>query len=83
MGCRILGDPARLLDVWPDLGQSRIVTEFGWSPLIENAFDNNRALISPELAYSRPLTTTSVLNGADRYPVIPGLLVMHVRRGWF
>lgn len=69
--------------MWPELRTSKVITEFGWSPLIELAFDNNRKTISPGLEFEDALTTSLVISGAERYPVIPGLLVMHIRRGDF
>lgn len=66
----------RLLDVMPDFFRSPIVTEFRWSPLIENILRQNFALLSPH-GLSQPSTDD------DPYPVIDGLLAMHIRRGDF
>ncbi|KZT02025.1 uncharacterized protein LAESUDRAFT_745160 [Laetiporus sulphureus 93-53] len=80
----ILGDPNRLLDAWPSFSASPILTEIGWSPLIELAFDENRELILPSstqypLLSSTPFTHTN----AQRYRILPGLLVLHARHGDF
>jgi len=49
---------------------------FGWSPLVEDAFTANQRLfsLSPRIPPSTPEL---------RYPPIPGLLALHVRRGDF
>jgi hypothetical protein len=66
----------RLLDVIPDFLKSPIVTEFRWSPLIEGILRQNFEHFAPNgLPYS-PSDTYP-------YPVIEGLLVMHIRRGDF
>lgn len=66
----------RLLDVVPDLFKSPVVTEFRWSPLIEGILRQNFEHFAPDgLPYS-----TSENNP---YPIIEGLLVMHLRRGDF
>ena len=52
-----------------------MVTEFRWSSLIIDGFDRNRKLFAPD-----GLTTST---SKDPYPVIPGLLALHIRRGDF
>ncbi|KIL62346.1 hypothetical protein M378DRAFT_12930 [Amanita muscaria Koide BX008] len=67
-----------VLDIWPTLLKSPIITQFDWSPLIYSAFDSNRYLF--ELSPS--INTTH--GGASTSPLlrrIPGLLVIHIRRG--
>ncbi|KAH9948571.1 hypothetical protein B0H21DRAFT_229446 [Amylocystis lapponica] len=78
----IMGDPNRLLDIWPRYASSPILTEFRWSPLIESAFDTNRAFLAP-LNSSHPVLATlpPQLPSAARYTPLPGLLALHVRRG--
>ena len=49
---------------------------FGWSPLVEDAFKINQRLFS--LSTIIPPSTPEL-----RYPPIPGLLALHVRRGDF
>ena len=72
---RIMGSE-RLLDVMPDFLKSPIVTEFRWSPLIEGILRQNFEHFAPDgLPYSSP--------DHNPYPVIEGLLVMHLRRGDF
>jgi len=53
-----------------------VIELFGWSPLVEDAFKTNRRLFS--LSHKIPPSTPEL-----RYPPIPGLLVLHVRRGDF
>ncbi|KZT66116.1 hypothetical protein DAEQUDRAFT_730613 [Daedalea quercina L-15889] len=84
----IFGSADRLLDVWPVFAKSPVIREFAWSPLVELAFDQNRETFAPTDRYVTPLgiqhTTLSVYNEHSlRYASIPGLLVVHVRRGDF
>lgn len=52
-----------------------MVTEFRWSSLITDGFDRNRNLYAPNgLTEGTP---------SDPYPIIPGLLALHIRRGDF
>ncbi|KAI0364666.1 hypothetical protein BV20DRAFT_955721 [Pilatotrama ljubarskyi] len=69
--------------VWSDFSTSPIITHFGWSPLIELGFDTNRELFLPAHSLSTEpfLSTISFTTNADRYSMIPGLMVIHVRRG--
>jgi hypothetical protein len=53
-----------------------MVKLFGWSPLIEDAFNLNKHLFAPSRIL--PPSTPTL-----RYPPIPGLLALHVRRGDF
>ena len=78
----VFADAARLLDIWPQFSQSPIVQAFGWSTLVELAFDTNRHTISPASPFEPTLSASSV-SGLARYAPIPGLLVLHVRRGDF
>ncbi|KAI1798153.1 hypothetical protein LXA43DRAFT_11575 [Ganoderma leucocontextum] len=78
----VFADAARLVDIWPHFSQSPIVQSFGWSTLAELAFDNNRDAISPTSLFEPTLSSSSV-SGLARYAPIPGLLVLHVRRGDF
>ena len=52
-----------------------MVSEFRWSSFILDAFNRNRKLYAPN-----GLTTSTP---SDPYPVIPGLLALHIRRGDF
>lgn len=52
-----------------------MVTEFRWSTLIIDGFNRNQKLYAPKGL------TTGTTN--DPYPVIPGLLALHLRRGDF
>ncbi|CDO76489.1 hypothetical protein BN946_scf184615.g15 [Trametes cinnabarina] len=72
----------RVLGIWPSLKTSPILTQFRWSQLIEDAFTANRDLFSSSSWFSwltKPVYTPTVYP----YDVIPGLLVLHVRRGDF
>jgi len=52
-----------------------MVSEFRWSSFILDGFNRNRNLYAPNgLTASTP---------TDQYPVIPGLLALHIRRGDF
>ncbi len=80
--CSLFADAGRLLDIWPHFSQSPIVQDFSWSTLVELAFDNNREVISPASPFEPPLSS-SPAHGLARYSSIPGLLVLHIRRGDF
>ncbi|CDO74834.1 hypothetical protein BN946_scf185022.g4 [Trametes cinnabarina] len=79
----VFGDPQAMLDIWPELAASPILTHFGWSPLVELAFDTNRDLFFPADAPGTYLTDRPFTTNADRYGMIPGLMAIHVRRGDF
>lgn len=65
-----------LLDVMQDFFKTPIVTEFRWSPLIEDILHQNFEHFAPNgLPHSSSDT--------NPYPIIEGLLVIHVRRGDF
>ncbi|KAF7298655.1 hypothetical protein MIND_00812700 [Mycena indigotica] len=68
-----LTNTERVLDIFPDLSSSPILTHFDWSPLIHGQFLINSHHFIP-----------SNLRSPDLYDIrtpIPGLLVLHVRRG--
>lgn len=65
----------RILDIIPLLYQSPMVTEFRWSSLVLSTFERNKRLFAP-----RGLTAPTAV---DPYPIIPGLLALHIRRGDF
>lgn len=72
---RLMGSE-RLLDAIPDFFKTPIVTEFRWSPFIEGILlQNFEHLASDGLSHSS--------SGDNPYPIIDGLLAMHVRRGDF
>lgn len=68
----------RIHDGLPVLLNNPIIKLFGWSPLVENAFETNRRLFALSLSRTPPPPTPEL-----RYPPIPGLLALHVRRGDF
>ncbi|KAI0652636.1 hypothetical protein C8Q79DRAFT_112381 [Trametes meyenii] len=79
----VFGDPRAMLDIWPELSASPILTHFGWSPLVELAFDTNRDLFLPPTSPVPYLASVAHTAGAVRYPPLPGLMAVHVRRGDF
>jgi len=76
-GYWIFGEADRLLDIWPSVQASPIITEFGWSDLVLSAFDNNRHLFAPATFWEKHFSLS------DPRASIPGFLVIHLRRGDF
>ena len=70
-----------LLDIWPRLSQSPIITQFDWSSLIHSAFNSNHDLFESPLALHTDSSDTTALSPLLRR--LPGLLVMHIRHGDF
>ncbi|KAJ6516863.1 hypothetical protein C8R47DRAFT_1172918 [Mycena vitilis] len=65
----------RVLDVFPALSQSPILSNFGWSPLILRGFyDNIKYFMSSDFDEPPSLLETSITP-------LKGLLALHVRRG--
>jgi hypothetical protein len=81
--CSIYGQKDRLLPIWPVLSQSPVLRLLGPSPLIQSAFDTNRALFAPFRPIEPYAPPSSLDAPRDPYSVLPGLLVLHVRRGDF
>ncbi|KAI0829020.1 hypothetical protein BC628DRAFT_1315775 [Trametes gibbosa] len=78
----IFGVRMSLLELWPSFSTSPIITQFGWSRLVELAFDTNRRLFVPDPTPLDPfLTGTSFTSNAERYTPIQGLIAIHIRRG--
>nr|VWP00504.1 H15 domain-containing protein [Ganoderma boninense] len=76
------GDKNAMLAAWADFAASPVVSTFRWSPLVELAFDNNREVVAPTTVSEPPLSALPYdTPNAVRYPAIPGLLVLHLRRG--
>ncbi|CCM02754.1 uncharacterized protein FIBRA_04862 [Fibroporia radiculosa] len=74
----------RALDIFPDFAKSPIMTQFRWSPLVEDAFKANRPIFSPEKGLQSYFPLFSLFSGDNApYTMLPGLLVLHVRRGDF
>ncbi|KAH9830479.1 uncharacterized protein C8Q71DRAFT_367854 [Rhodofomes roseus] len=73
----------RVLDIFPGFAKSPIMTLFRWSPLIESAFAVNRPVISPPTFLDKLLPSIPFLRPSTPYPMISGLLVLHIRRGDF
>ncbi|KAG0698213.1 hypothetical protein DFH29DRAFT_983956 [Suillus ampliporus] len=73
----------RMLAIWPYLKDSPVATQWGWSPLIHDAYRRNRHIFVPGVKptlLGRLLGSTPSENYSDP---IPGLLALHVRRGDF
>lgn len=75
---RTFGSASRLLDIWEEYKNSPIVRGFKWSPLIHDAFDRNYRLFTSPSSLGWSFLP---FRSADPYAPIPGLLVLHVRRG--
>ncbi|KAF8496238.1 hypothetical protein F5888DRAFT_1794754 [Russula emetica] len=75
----LFGDSRRLLDIWPSLSTSPILTHFSWSPLITAALSANAHFIHPTLSSSTP----SSFVPSSNTPPLSGLLALHIRRGDF
>ncbi len=85
---RTFGVPGSLASIWHDLISTPLITRFAWSSLIELAFDANRDVFLPPSLLSStpylsslPYNTSALITNAARYPSIPGLMAIHVRRG--
>ncbi|EKM77859.1 hypothetical protein AGABI1DRAFT_76890 [Agaricus bisporus var. burnettii JB137-S8] len=84
----------QILDVWPSLSQSPILTRFKWSPLVLSAIERNFALLPniPEVGESalpqhQSLDTSQQASSTVSSPLArstyPALLAVHIRRGDF
>ncbi|KAI0743492.1 hypothetical protein C8Q80DRAFT_1272186 [Daedaleopsis nitida] len=77
----IFGVRKSLEKLWPEFAASPIITLFGWSTLVEVAFDMNRHFFLPKDSLEPFLSTTPFTTNAQRYSMIPGLMAVHIRRG--
>ncbi|KAI0082140.1 hypothetical protein K474DRAFT_1681496 [Panus rudis PR-1116 ss-1] len=75
------GAAERLLDIWPEYKESPIIQQFRWSPLVHAAFVKNYHLFTVHSSLGTFFSFPKP--GPDPYQPIPGLLVLHVRRGDF
>ncbi|OJT11139.1 hypothetical protein TRAPUB_12353 [Trametes pubescens] len=76
------GEKDAMPGIWPEFRTSPILTHFAHSALVELAFDTNREIFSPSSVLEPPLSAAPLaLPAAQRYPALPGLLVLHIRRG--
>ncbi|KZT63934.1 hypothetical protein DAEQUDRAFT_679527 [Daedalea quercina L-15889] len=73
----------RVLDIFPGFVKSPIMTQFRWSPLIESAFEANRPILAPPTFLDTLLASLPFFQPTTPYPMISGLLVLHIRRGDF
>jgi len=69
----------KLLDIWPSLSASPILTHFSWSPLIVAALVANAHIIHPALSSAN---LSSFMPSSKPAP-LTGLVALHVRRGDF
>ncbi|KAI0246304.1 hypothetical protein BJV78DRAFT_1364921 [Lactifluus subvellereus] len=76
-GFYLFGDSERLLDIWPSLIKSPILTHFSWSPLITTAIAANAHIIHPALSNFTPFDFTP----SSVPPPLSGLLALHIRHG--
>ncbi|KAH9958798.1 hypothetical protein BGW80DRAFT_1564856 [Lactifluus volemus] len=67
----------RLLDIWPSLDTSPILTHFSWSLLATAALAANAPIIHPTLSNATP---SDFAPSAAPTP-LSGLLALHIRRG--
>lgn len=65
-----------ILDIWPSLSQSPILTQFTWSPLVTSAVERNFVALSDP--HSSSDFSPSPSSPTDTYPA---LLAVHIRRG--
>lgn len=65
----------RVLDVFPALSQSPILTNFGWSTLILEGFNNNLKYFVHPSEYDSPSPLETYITP------LKGLIAVHVRRG--
>ncbi|KAG1743088.1 hypothetical protein EDB19DRAFT_1700006 [Suillus lakei] len=73
----------RMLSIWDYLKDSPVSTQWGWSPLIHDAYRRNRHIFVPN-AKPTLFDGLSSSPAAENYTdTIPGLLALHVRRGDF
>ena len=94
---RLFGS-TRILSLWPRLSKSPVLRNFSWSPLVLDAFARNAHLFGANTpsfrflpSYLRPSSPPRPTEMHDVAPVlpasridpIPGLLVLHIRRGDF
>ncbi|KII84728.1 hypothetical protein PLICRDRAFT_179075 [Plicaturopsis crispa FD-325 SS-3] len=75
----------RILDIWPTLSKSPMLTQFNWSTLVLSAFEANKALFqsSQSVLYSLLPSFPIFSSPTNPHAPIPGLLALHVRRGDF
>ncbi|KAH9966164.1 hypothetical protein BGW80DRAFT_1230443 [Lactifluus volemus] len=73
----LIGTSKRLLDIWPSLVTSPILTQFSWSPLVTAALAANALIIHPALSDATP----SDFAPSSAPTPLSGLLALHIRRG--
>ena len=70
----------RILPLWPSLIRSPVLTQFAWSPLVEEGVQKNMHFLLPPRNTPIP-PNFPLLPANDQYAPIPGLLALHIRRG--
>ena len=87
----LFGNPI-VLDVWPTLKYSPVLTHFGHSPLILNAYTTNQRIWEPQAsAVASRHSLSDLPTTVDTQPdtnqttrtLLPGVLALHIRRGDF
>ncbi|KZT27662.1 hypothetical protein NEOLEDRAFT_1130722 [Neolentinus lepideus HHB14362 ss-1] len=83
----------RVLDIWPSLRVSPVMTQFHWSPLVHSAVELNSHLFTTTTFLSSLLSSFPLISSyfqtnynptlLAQYKPIPGLLALHIRRGDF
>ncbi|KAH9960233.1 hypothetical protein BGW80DRAFT_1464419 [Lactifluus volemus] len=73
----LIGTSKRLLDIWPSLVISPILTHISWSPLVTAALAANAPIIHPALSNATP----SDFAPSSAPTPLSGLLALHIRRG--
>ncbi|KAI0348320.1 hypothetical protein BDW22DRAFT_1404258 [Trametopsis cervina] len=76
------GSKEEMLPIWATLGQSPVITLYGWSRLAHSGLNNNRALFT-STARIPHRSNEVMLYDEDPYSQLDGLLAVHVRRGDF
>ncbi|KAH7910292.1 hypothetical protein BJ138DRAFT_1114220 [Hygrophoropsis aurantiaca] len=77
------GQKDRLLSIWPSLSVSPAIVNWKWSILIYDAYENNRHVFDPTISPPVVEGAFNTTSNDDYNQLIPGLLVLHVRRGDF
>jgi hypothetical protein len=86
---RMFHNTRNLMAVWPDLRQSPMITTLKWSPLVQEAYENNRAVFDSrarrhtQSSIVRHPAIASIEHNEANSLIVPGLLALHIRRGDF
>lgn len=75
--CSVYGKKERLLSIWPYMSTLPVLSHWEWSPLVRDAFTTNHGVIYP------PSVQSPEAQDSREVRIMPGLLVIHLRRGDF